>query len=278
MVLTTTDAGAAWVTHLLPAGVFSPAAVACPSAATCFVAASTSAAMSHGRIVVTTDGGSTWTAQPLPATKNDFLLSAACPSTSTCYVGGDAFTKLGAGLLFTTSDDGSTWANKTLLTGMGSLDGMACPLVRTCYVAGFQTNAPEGLVAVTSDGGGTWTVTNETNTDGGQGVACAATTTCYALTSGFSLYYTGVVLATTDSGPVRHHQPHRHRLLGHLLRRRLRGEQRGRGHPVPGRRALALERHPSPPRNPQRPELRSRRPANGAGCGHRSLWCPQRPP
>jgi photosystem II stability/assembly factor-like uncharacterized protein len=55
-------------------------------------------------------------------------------------------------------------------------------------------------VAVTSDGGGTWTTTPELNTDGGQGVACAASTTCDALTSGFSVYYTGVVLATTDSG------------------------------------------------------------------------------
>jgi len=42
--------------------------------------------------------------------------------------------------------------------------------------------------------------TNELSTDGGQGVACTATTTCYALTSGFSVSYAGVVLATTDSG------------------------------------------------------------------------------
>ena len=55
-------------------------------------------------------------------------------------------------------------------------------------------------MAVTSNGGGTWTVTLEQSTDGGRGVACTASTTCYALTSGFTVYYTGVVLATTDRG------------------------------------------------------------------------------
>src|SRR5262249_59851423 len=50
--------------------------------------------------LVTTDGGATWTNQPLPATSKDQLNAVACPATSTCYVVGNAFTGNYGGLVF----------------------------------------------------------------------------------------------------------------------------------------------------------------------------------
>jgi hypothetical protein len=243
VALSTTDGGATWVTHSLPAGIFSPGAVACPSAASCYVVAASSPALTHGRIAVTVDGGATWTtqtlppatpglsgvacpstatcyavggvnhaveattnggatwtSQPLPATSKDQLTAVSCPATTTCYVVGNAFTGNYGGLVFATSDGGSRWVKKALPgNSFGALEAVACPSVSTCYVAGV--GGGPGLVAVTSDGGATWTVTNESGHPAVRGVASASSTTCYAATQGGSGgWYTGVVLATTDSG------------------------------------------------------------------------------
>ena len=70
----------------------------------------------------------------------------------------------------------------------------------TCYVAG---SSPGAVQAVTTDGGTTWTVRDESGVASGvRGVACTSTSTCYGTSQGarFAPWYTGAALATTDSG------------------------------------------------------------------------------
>jgi photosystem II stability/assembly factor-like uncharacterized protein len=184
----TTDGGGTWTTQSLPPGTAGLSGVACPSRSTCYAVGG----VNHA-VEATTDGGATWTSQPLPANSKVQLNAVACPATSTCYVVGNAFTGNFGGRVYATSDGGATWVNKALPANqVGALEAVTCPTVSTCYVAGFSGG---GVLAVTSDGGTTWAVTNES------GVATSSST-CYGTTQGgrFAPWYTGAVLATTDTG------------------------------------------------------------------------------
>jgi len=95
--LRTTDGGAKWVSTKLPTSVGALSAIACPTPSVCdavgaHATASTSAAALAEPAVVavrSTDGGTTWAAQPLPAGITS-LKGIACPTPYGCdAVGSD---------------------------------------------------------------------------------------------------------------------------------------------------------------------------------------------
>jgi hypothetical protein len=90
-VISTTDGGAVWTGHPLPADV-GPTAVACPTTSTCemvgFLGPATDFPMGGtGEILRSIDLGADWVSQTVPSETGD-LDAIACPSATTCYAAG----------------------------------------------------------------------------------------------------------------------------------------------------------------------------------------------
>jgi photosystem II stability/assembly factor-like uncharacterized protein len=126
-------------------------------------------------ILVTTDGGITWTKQSIGA-PNTTLYGVSCISASTCTVTGPGILK--------TTDGGFTWT--TQYSG-GTLRAVSC-VSSTCVAAGFRT------VVSTRDGGTTWTAQGLSVEGDLNDVFCADVNTCVVVGAG------GTILRTTDGG------------------------------------------------------------------------------
>jgi hypothetical protein len=98
----TTDGGATWTSQSVPAGAqivptpaFADAGIDCPTTLLCYAAAGQLISSSPdvpegalpGDILVTTDGGGTWSSEPLPLSAGG-LTGIACPSASACFASG----------------------------------------------------------------------------------------------------------------------------------------------------------------------------------------------
>ena len=173
------------------------------------------------QLSVTSDGGDTWTAQPVPSGVTG-LVSVSCVSATDC-------TAVGADAIVSTTDGGSTWTSQALPTGVSALDDVSCFSVSTCTAVGdgittFDAGSsswighpvPGGTlprdmnavscpsvddctavgdftIASTSDGGATWTNKVPSDAYWLDGVSCPSISTCFA---------GGVpgIIATTDGG------------------------------------------------------------------------------
>jgi photosystem II stability/assembly factor-like uncharacterized protein len=107
-VISTTDGGAVWTGHPLPADV-SPTSIACPTTtvSTCEVAAFLGPATDYpmggsGGILRSTDRGANWINQTVPPETGD-LDGIACPSATTCYAVGEGREGVGGLVLKDTS-------------------------------------------------------------------------------------------------------------------------------------------------------------------------------
>lgn len=132
--------------------------LACGSATACWFIGSDGT-----QLFGTTDGGETWVARQLPQTYGTGALS--CPSALRCYLPGpDSDSSIVAAPFYSTQDGGATWTEHLLpqgLVGFGEAgdNGIDCPSALTCFLP--DVSGPplyESGVAVTTDGGVTWTV------------------------------------------------------------------------------------------------------------------------
>jgi acyl-homoserine-lactone acylase len=126
--------------------------IACPSATSC-LAVGHNGAGTLGEVLRTTDGGRTWTTQPLPSSTGP-LTGVACPSASDCIAVGQG--NGGGSAVVATDDGGSTWEAESFAPGAsgqlsGYLTGISCPSRAEC----FATHSG-GYVFVTRDGGASW--------------------------------------------------------------------------------------------------------------------------
>jgi photosystem II stability/assembly factor-like uncharacterized protein len=147
-------------------------AISCPTGATCF------AAGENGPILMTANGGATWTQQ----TAVTGLFAMSCPSTSICVGVGNG------GLVWTTSNGGGTWSSQTI-NGGNYLDGVSCPSTTVCFAVGFG-----GSAFTSGNGGTTWTALSSGTTASLYAISCPSTTTCFAVGEA------GTHLRTTDGG------------------------------------------------------------------------------
>ena len=118
-------------------------------------------------VVVTTDGGTTWTTETLPGAK--FAPAGlSCATTTDCFALGDTN---GLAVLATT-DGGTTWTTETLPSHLGNLRDISCATASTCWVSS------DAGVFATTDGGTTWTT--ETLPAGVQvgALSCATASDC----------------------------------------------------------------------------------------------------
>lgn len=171
--LVTTDDGATWRRYSFPAYRGSVAAAACASATSCLavgvnttytaalVDRSTNggrtwtaiplphgstgiqsvtcdgedcAALSSAQVLVSSDGGTTWTLHAQP-TLGAFD-AASCSTATSCVLVGTASPTSTVPVVVVSSDGGATWSRVSLPVAAGSLDAVACGALRCVAVGG----------------------------------------------------------------------------------------------------------------------------------------------
>ncbi len=125
--------------------------LSCPTVNVCVAVGSTKT--SSAFIVGTTNGGTVWTQQHVPAGVAG-LNAISCPSTSDCIaVGSKRFVE--------TKDAGLKWSAHSL--GDGTIVGISCGGAQTCVAVGTDATTNVSCAAgrsfTTTDGGSTWTTT-----------------------------------------------------------------------------------------------------------------------
>ena len=138
-------------------------AVACPSATECVVVGG-----SGGHLLVSQNGGSTWSRVSVP-TKH-YLYGVSCSNPSNCAAVGDGGTAL------FTRNSGKSWTLGD--TGVSvPLSGVSCPQVQHCVAVGDNET-----VLATSDGGLSWSHV-QSHLGVIDGVSCTTPVHCAAVTS-----------------------------------------------------------------------------------------------
>ena len=105
VLVTTSNGGHTWKRRHIPAGFTDLVGVACPTALVC-----EAAGLGPTAVIGTTDGGATWTAQPIPGSM--FMEGVSCPRPQRCEaVGQDSNGDFAA---FGTANGGQTWTQQTI--------------------------------------------------------------------------------------------------------------------------------------------------------------------
>jgi photosystem II stability/assembly factor-like uncharacterized protein len=193
----TVDGGTSWRPETVAVlGPTSLTSISCPTAGTCMAVGSTDITSAVvGAVLVTTDGGRTWTSVGPPSGSVD-LSAVTCAAAGDCLV----LASSGAGWWSaSTSDGGQVWQRTgNLPTGFDGASSLACNGPTQCVTVGYVTKAQgqgTGAVAVTDDGGGTWAAgTVPAGTGLLHGVACPTLLSCIAVGT--------TATATTDITPA----------------------------------------------------------------------------
>ncbi len=230
VVLVSASSLTTWNAQGVPAGINSLYAISCASALVCEASGQGLGGPGpggSGGIIGTTDGGTIWSLQTIPATTTG-LAGVSCATTSICVATGSDFAlPTSGGVVLTTGNGGTNWTTGTL-PGTGNVNTLSCPTTANCMaIAGNQ-------VLATADRGTTWTHQSVPSSTPYylQSLSCATATTCVIV--GTSAWYTTNAGATWTQGslpdtggpgyrvlPGRGGVPQRHRLRGVRI-----GEQR----------------------------------------------------
>ena len=211
--VTTADGAHSWTIDPLPAGDGQVFQLSCPTATTCagLVAAKPPTPPqlynTGVKFLATTDGGRRFATSAFPAGAS--MQNVSCPTTSDCVALGvnniDAPTE---GLAFTTSDAGAHWSPGRLPAGLAvdPFPPLTCVDASHCFMIG-DVHSPNAYLwtamAATADGGRTWTerpFPASAPNPVMSGIACPATTTCYA--SGEEAIPQQVGTGVNDDSPV----------------------------------------------------------------------------
>jgi len=168
-------------------------ALSCPDRLTCYAIANTGP--NATAILGTKDGGATWARLWQGQMGLDHL---TCPSITVCYaVGGYP------GKILMTKNGGRSWA--TVVPTFRPVD-IACPDTNVCYAplgTGLITS-PAPSVAVTTDGGTSWTVRPVGLAKGTAqliAIRCVSAATCIMIANGnLTMDYRSFPLRTQDGG------------------------------------------------------------------------------
>lgn len=194
-------------------------AVTCPTVTACYADApgGTAAAV----IEASTDGGTSWRADPLPAGTR-VTTKLACPTAEQCLVAANGGTSAGSGApaggspsILATDDGGSSWTVRPLPGGIAEVVGLACSTASQCVgdgIAGPTADRAQGtpVAVVTNDGGSTWALVplpGPLAPSGTDGISCTPSLSCVLVgTSGYATSADGaaagraVVLESGDGG------------------------------------------------------------------------------
>ncbi len=195
-----TDGGSTWHALTVLPVVGQLNGISCPSTTTCYAVGWDASA--NPVLVQTSDGGSNWATDTLPAGTSPVAIS--CPTASTCFAPADVNGGAGSGgseTVLHTTDSGATWTSQTVPAAVtGTFKAVACSSASDCAV-GVRTSSGAGIMS-TTDGGATWgmdvTLSTLASVDS---LACApATTTCFAVGEVSPSYGADVITGDLVSG------------------------------------------------------------------------------
>jgi photosystem II stability/assembly factor-like uncharacterized protein len=159
-----TDFGRTWQRGgNLPAGLQGAAGLSCVPGGPCLVTGFTATTGGHGQgaVVISVDGGTTWTAADVP-TGTGLLQSVSCASPTSCLAVGTTSTTVSAvvpakGAVLTSDDGGHTWISSLRTTSVNDIFGVDCPSAVICAMVGTRwvghPAVGTGAVAQSRDGG-----------------------------------------------------------------------------------------------------------------------------
>ncbi len=195
-----TDGGIGWAGATVPPmpDGWEMVSVSCASAMFCMTVGTSSPAtpQSSPAILITANGGATWTIVGLPSQfPIKALRQVSCPSVGNCVVA--ALGVNVASLIIVTSDSGSTWSNGSpTIANFEDFNSLKCLPGGLCIVAGNTYNGYYGpFLLVSNDGGLTWNapaLPSQINNNVIFSVTCASSSDCVAAGS--------VLIYTTDGG------------------------------------------------------------------------------
>ncbi len=194
VALSTTDGGARWQVHPLPAVASSTAlavaSIACPSSSVCIIAGT---GFTHGEVLATSDGGRGFHAAVLPSSLRT-VSAVSCTSASTCLLAGARpATSSGSAEILRTTDSGRTWSEVVGPPRLVDVNALACTPAGLCLLGGEgagRTTSASGLaersavVYATRNIGRSWSVVplRAPSTSAVGGLTCASDGACTGIT------------------------------------------------------------------------------------------------
>ena len=210
VALVTRSTGEQWTSLTLPRYEAPLALVTCTTPHHC-IAEGFSGLIS---VIVTSDGGATWTQAQLPAGHYPqgavgipTFAGLVCMSRTNCLLVGGIEAQSGySGLIMVSADGGKSWSFAVLPPGAAKMNAISCPTALQCVaVGGDFTRDGHSLILTTTDGGQNWVAPPApTIVTGLEGVSCPTTTTCVAtgfrLTTSEPVNGLPVTVVTSDGG------------------------------------------------------------------------------
>ena len=208
VIVATRNGGRTWrAQHVTGGSTPQLSGVSCPGPADCMAVGSNGASLpGSGVVLATTDGGASWNPVTAPNAALT-VLSVTCSSETSCLAVVNDGTLMWSAV---STDFGRTWVREGNLPFLFTAgDDISCTDGGTCLVAGYATTGTgtgQGAVALSTDGGQTWTLASVPN---GVGVlhsaTCADATDCLAAgSSSMSVNDVvpaqGALLHSTDGG------------------------------------------------------------------------------
>jgi photosystem II stability/assembly factor-like uncharacterized protein len=154
-VLATSDAGESWSwQYPRPQGKLLDVAAVGPRHAWAVGRRPGDSFEAAGLVIATADGGASWQRQPLPAHLQPFHVAFA-DKRHGWLLAGDR-NDMDHYLVMATQDGGRHW-RISFETTMARLTGIASVGAKRCWVIGYEERPRSGLLAMTRDGGQSWT-------------------------------------------------------------------------------------------------------------------------
>jgi photosystem II stability/assembly factor-like uncharacterized protein len=152
-VVVSSDGGVTWTKSSVPTTGAVIGFVSCPDTLHCMAVANT---LGPGHfasgVLITTDGGQTWSASPSRSLTKLNLESISCSSDADCWVSGSTLPARRSdwtgtqGVILSTHDGGRIWTSEQVPTGRGAqiqfIGGIACPTNLQCLAL---ANTPSSL-------------------------------------------------------------------------------------------------------------------------------------
>lgn len=179
-----------------PPSMYSATGVSCGDALHCSAVGFGSG--TAAAIDATTDGGTAWSAQVVPASVS-VLAAVSCFDKLDCVAVGSAGA---AGAVIATTDGGAIWTSGQDPAGAAAVTAIACTSKRDCVA--LATDGTTYWSTVTTDGGATWVREGDlpAGTTAPDGFACPSAQLCIA--AGYSLTGpgagSGAIASTADGG------------------------------------------------------------------------------
>jgi photosystem II stability/assembly factor-like uncharacterized protein len=203
-VIATTNGGTTWKNEVIPPSVASLSGIACTNKDHCVAVGQSNQSFGGQAIAIaTTDGGRVWAQVPTPAAMLD-IVAVSCLANGHCISVGT--TAMGSAALISTSS-GQTWQQVGALPpSMSGTSNISCTDELDCWVTGHAAVASgqvAGAMAVTADGGTTWTaVTLPAGIGYLSGISCVAQAPTGKGAAGAPALTAPPTLPTSSSSPT----------------------------------------------------------------------------